>query len=72
MLQDSHFRKLIVVRSHAQMSDSGVESTLNNDKFYYWMIRGRYFVQSILKNCYLNKLVLGKPVMPSPNPVLPD
>ena len=54
------------------MSDSGVESTLNNDKFYYWMIRGRYFVQSILKNCYLNKLVLGKPVMPSPNPVLPD
>ena len=70
--RDSHFSKLIVLGSHEQMFHSGVESTLSNIRKYYWIIRGRSFVKSILKNCYLCKLVLGKPVMPPPTPVLPD
>ena len=35
-------------------------------------MRGRSFVKSILKNCYLCKLVLEKPVTPSLTPALPD
>ena len=70
--QGSHFSKLIVLRSHEHMFHSGVESTLSNIRLYYWIIRGRSFVKSILKTCYLCKLVLGKPVMPPPTPALPD
>ena len=54
------------------MFHSDVESALSNIRLYYWIIRGRSFVKSILKNCYLYKLVLGKPVMPPPTPALPD
>ena len=54
------------------MFHSGVESTLSNIRLYYWIIRGRSFVKSILKNCYLCKLVLGKPVMPPPTLALLD
>ena len=70
--RDSQFSKLIVLRSHKQMFHSGVESTLSNIRLYYWIIRGRSFVKSILKKCYLCKLVLGKPVMPPPTPALHD
>ena len=54
------------------MFPSGVESTLSNIRLYYWIIQGRSFVKSILKNCYLCKLVLGKPVMPPQTPTLSD
>ena len=54
------------------MFQSGVESTLSKVRLYYWIIQGRSFVKSILKNCYLYKLVLGKPVMPPPTTALPD
>ena len=40
--------------------------------YIFWIIRGRSFVKSILKDCYLCKLVLGKPVTPPPTPALPD
>ena len=70
--RDSHFGKLIVLQSHGQMFRSGVENTLNNVRLFYWIIRGRSFVKTIFKNYYLCKLVLGKPVMPSPTPALPD
>ena len=70
--RDSHFSKLIVLRSHEQMFHSGVESILSSIRLYYWIIRGRSFVKSILKNCYLCKLVLGKPVMPPPTLALLD
>ena len=57
--RDSHFSKLIVLQSHEHIFHSGVESTLSNIRLYYWIIRGRSFVtKSILKNCYLCKLVL--------------
>ena len=36
--RDSHFSKLIVLRSHEQMFHSGVESTLSNIRLYYWII----------------------------------
>ena len=49
----------------------GVENILSNIRLYYWIIRGRFFVKSISKNCYLCKLVLGKPAMPPPTPSLP-
>ena len=69
--RDLHFSKLIVLRSSEQMFHSSVNSTLSNIRLYYWNIRGRSFVESILKNCYLCKLVLGKPVMPPPTPAVP-
>ena len=49
-----------------------MKSTLSNVRLYYWIIRGRSFVKSILKNCYLCKIVLGKPDMPPRTPALPD
>ena len=36
--RDSHFSKLIVLRSHEQMFHSGVERTLSNIRLYYWII----------------------------------
>ena len=42
---DSHFSKLIILRSHTQMFHSVVESTLSNIRLYYWIIRGRFFVK---------------------------
>ena len=33
--RDSHFSKLIVLRSHEQMFHSGVESTLSNIRLYF-------------------------------------
>ena len=70
--RDLHFSKLIVLRPHEQMFHRGVESTLSNIRSYYWIIQGRSFVKSVLKNCYLCKLVLGKPFMPPRAPKLPD
>ena len=70
--RDSYFSKLIVLRSHEQMFHSGVESTLSNVRLYFQIIRGSSFVKSILKSCYLCKLVLEKPVMPPPTTPLPD
>ena len=69
--RDSYFSKLIVLQSHEQMFHSGVESTLSNIRLYYWIIRGRSFVKSILKS-YLCKLVSGKPAMPPSTPALPN
>ena len=70
--RDSHFTKLIVLRSHEQVFHSGVESTLSDIRLYYWIIRGRSFVKNIVKNCFVCKLVLGKSVLPPPIPSLPD
>ena len=69
--RDLYFSKLIVLRSHEQMFHSGVESTLSYIRLLHWIIRGRSFIKNILKNCYLCKLMLGKPVMPPPTPSLP-
>ena len=54
------------------MFHRGVESILSSIRLYYWIIQGRSFVKSILKNCYMCKLVLVKPVMPPPTPALLD
>ena len=70
--RDSHFTKLIVLRSHEQVFHSGVESTLSDIRLYYWILRGRSFVKYIVKNCFICKLVLGKSVLPPPTPLLPD
>ena len=54
------------------MFRNSVESTLSNIRLYYWIIRGRSFVNRIFRNCYLCKLVLGKPVMPPLTPSYPN
>ena len=70
--RDSHFTKLIVLRSHERVFHSSVETTLSNIRLYYWIIIGRSFVKNILKNCFICKLVLGKSLLPPPTPSLPD
>ena len=47
--RDSHFGELTVLRSYEPMFHSGVKSTLSDIRLYYWIIRVRSFVKSILK-----------------------
>ena len=61
---DSHFTKLVILRSHDKVFHCGLEATLSNLRLKYWVTKGRQIVKKVLKNCYLCKLVQGKFVSP--------
>lgn len=70
--KDSHYSKLVVIRAHSQVCHNGVDCTLNHVRTRYWIIRDRQFVKSILKRCFVCRLVQGKPVVPPERGKVPD
>ena len=46
---EEHFIKLAVLKAHNHVCHSGVESTLNQSRTKYWIVKGRQKVKTILK-----------------------
>ena len=51
---------------------SGVESTLNQLRTNYWIVKGRQKLKTILKNCVICCLCQGEPCLPPASPPLPN
>ena len=62
--KECHFTQLIVLHAHENIFHSGLESTLANVRFHYWITRGRQFVKKVYKKCYVCKLTLVKFLLP--------
>ena len=68
---DCEFSKKLVLKRHGHLGHAGVPETLANIRSEYWILRGRRFVQKIIKKCVTCKRVSGMPY-PSPgSPCLP-
>ena len=69
---EEHFVKLVILKAHNHVCHSGVESTLNQLRTKYWIVKGRQKVKTILKTCVVCRLYQGKPCLPSALPPLPN
>ena len=69
---EEHFVKLIILKAHNHVCHSGVESTLNQLRTKYWIVKGRQKVKGILKTCVTCRLCQGKSCLPPASPPLPN
>ena len=69
---NSYFAKLIILRSHEKVFLIGLEASLSNVRMKYWIIKGRQTVKTVLKNCFMCNLVMGKFNVPPKTPSLPN
>ena len=54
LLQRSpNFTKLIILHNHDKVYHCGVEATLNNIRNFYWIVKGRKTVRSMLRKCFI-------------------
>ena len=70
--KDSNFTKLAILRAHEKVCHQGVESTLNQVRGKYWVIRGRQSVKSVLRKCIICRIIHAKPAIPPSMPLLPE
>ena len=54
---NSYFTKLIILRLHKKVFQSGLEGTLSNVRIKYWIRKGRKTTKTVLKNCFVCNLV---------------
>ena len=57
---------------HNHVCHSGVESTLNQLRTKYWIVKGRQKVIGILKTYVICRICQGKPYLPPASPPLPN
>ena len=69
---EEHFVKLAILKAHNHVCHSGVESTLNQLRTKYWIVKGHQKVKTILKTCVVCRLCQGKPFLPPASPPLPN
>ena len=62
----------MILYIHEKVCHAGVESTLNELRLKYWVIRGRQTVRKIINPCVVCKKVQGKVLRPPPPPSLPE
>ena len=69
---DSQFTKLVIADAHEKVLHHGVESTLDNIRSRFWIIKGRKTVKLVLRKCIVCKRYQAKPALPPETPDLPD
>ena len=67
-----HLTTLVVWRCHERVMHGGVKETLTELRSNFWIVRGRYFIRSLLFRCTVCKKFEGKPYMVMPSPLLPS
>ena len=70
--KDSNFTKLAILRAHEKVCHQGVESTLNQVRGKYWVMRGRQSIKSVLRKCIICRIIHAKPAIPPSMPILPE
>ena len=69
---EKHFVKLVILKAYNHVCQSGVESTINQLRTKYWIVKGRQKVKTILRTCVICRLCQGKPCLPPASPPLPN
>ena len=69
---EKHSVKLVILKAYNHVCHSGVESTLNQLRTKYWIVKGHQKVNTILKTCVIRRLCQGKPCLPPALPPLPN
>ena len=69
---DCEFTRKLVQKRHEDLGHAGVPETLANIRSEFWILRGRRFVQKVLKVCVGCKKVSGKPYSVPKPPCLPS
>ena len=68
----SLFLKLVILKAHNHECHSGVESTLNQLRAKYWIVKGRQKFKTIFKTCVICCLCQGKPCLLPSSRTLPN
>ena len=55
-----HLTTLVVWRCHERVMHGGVKETLTELRSNFWIVRGRYFIRSLLFRCTVCKKFEGK------------
>ena len=55
-----HLTTLVVWRCHERVMHGGVKETLTQLRSNFWIVRGRYFIRSLLFRCTVGKKFEGK------------
>ena len=72
MFEKCHFTFLLVKKAHHFIGHQGVPNTLPHLRSEYWVLKGRRFVQKILKKCVICRKVQGPFYSVPPSPELPE
>ena len=67
-----HLTTLVVWRCHERVMHGGVKETLTELRSNFWIVRGRYFIRSLLFRCTVCKKFEGKPYKVPQAPPLPS
>ena len=69
--RSSNFTKLIILHHHDKVYHCGVETTLNHIRNFYWIVKGRKTVRSILQKCFKCNVIQKRAAVPEDTPALP-
>ena len=67
---EEYLVKLVILKAHNHVCQSGVESTLNQLRTKYWIVKGHQKVKTILETCVIFRLCQGKPCLQPASPSL--
>lgn len=70
--EDCPFTKKLVQQRHDRIGHHGVPDTLAHLRSEFWILRGRRFVQKVLKGCVTCRIVQGTAYSVPPAPPLPE
>ena len=51
--EDCPFTKMLVLKRHADIGHQGVPDTLSSIRSEFWVLKGRSFVQRVIKKCVI-------------------
>jgi hypothetical protein len=69
---DCEFTRKLVLKYHKRLGHHGVPDTLASLRSEFWILKGRRFVQKILRKCVICRKVQGVAYSIPPSPPLPD
>ena len=68
---ESHFTSLFILLCHSNVKHMGLESTLNEFRCHFLLIRGLQTVKKVISRCVICKKCQAKTSLPPPSPDLP-
>ncbi|GFY68601.1 integrase catalytic domain-containing protein [Trichonephila inaurata madagascariensis] len=70
--QNSWLTTLIVCREHNKVMHGGTASTLAQVRSNYWILKGRQLVKKVIRNCFICRKYLAKPIDQLTSPLPSD
>lgn len=70
--KNDHFTDLVILDCHIRVGHLGVQATLSQVRYQYWIPQGRSAVKRVLSKCLVCRKVAGGPYRVPPSPDLPD